>query len=458
MTEHFLVTLERRTRLTDLSQDLGATETQLLFQIQDLLQSAVSTFGIRPFLLEFDGRNGWTILPSSCVGFIGTESLSVVLKSKIPDLALEKIVAMAQGFGDSVFRVGSASVQAGLDAEANMGALELLAMSLVDVCIEIRRGGLDFRFQESNEGNRKLRGTVDISESIQQGRMRPPIAFEEEMSHDTEANRFVRAALTQSSRLSLNGTVKSAVTNELAYWSEGISENDIGGDELRNLRFSFSYPRSDYQRAIVLSLAIMSGLALDLKTTEFGVPQVLFDLDVLFETFCTEALAQLLPSSIYEVSTQNKYDHPATPPIRGYFKPDIVVRNRVNGNCIVVDVKNKYSVEVATGEQQLQNTDIFQLCYYSESLNAVAAMLLYPATRVTASYPIKGSEGEAKYREKVDRFLEVSSSKTTSLHLGGSKVNLVAQQIDLSGNLLHSMESLASAASYIDFLLTKDTQ
>ena len=456
MSNRLLVRIRGRIFIHDLEAELKLTESEILNELKSILRKSASTFGLKPFRIEFDGQRGWSILPSSCVGLLSGELLTVVLESRLSNLQTEKVLALAQLVGPNLYRISSDSVQAAVTSSNDFGTSDLLAMSLVDVCAEIRRTGRDFIFTQSRSKSFNIRGSIDFAESLQTASIRPPISMYDSVSYMTDANLFILAALEKAREMTRLDIVLQALSRETGLWTEDIDldGSHIGQKEVSD--FSSSYPRSDYRRAINLATAILLDMSLETNGNEVAVPQVLADLDLLFEQYCSMQLRSLLPASAYEVQDQLEVQHPARPNLSGFIKPDLVITNRKSGKTLVVDLKNKYSSIGANQKSSLNNSDIYQIAYYAQALGTTQAMLVYPTTEEVDSFPIKKSESASKYAEKVETFRELREISEPILSLGSNKVTLIPYQVDLSGTMINTAKSLASLAMYIDFLLTMD--
>ncbi len=458
MSQRFLVHVRGRIRLYDLSIELNLSEDIILDDLKKILERTSSIFKLKAFGIEFDGQRGWSILPSSCVGVVSGDAITVVLDSRLPELMTEKVIAMAQLVGPDVYRISSDSVRASSSSLTDFGSRDLLAMSLADVCAEIRRTGREFVYTPVRTKSFNIRGAIDFAESLQTASTRPPVSISDEISFGTGANLYVLSALNRAKELTRVATVQEAMAREIELWSEDIDSSLTVGTPQEISDFSSSYPRADYRRAIHLASAIFFDLAIDLRDSNLNIPQVLADLDLLFEQYCTLQLNKLLPPSTYEVRDQLEVPHPAEPGLAGFIRPDLIIRHRQTGQAIVIDLKNKYS-RVGTDEMpSLSNPDVYQVSYYAQALGTAKAMLVYPTTHDVEQFPIKKAESAAGYQTKIRNFRERHRTSEPTLRLGANEVTLFLYQVDLSGSMANTAESLASLAMFIDFLLTQEQE
>ena len=458
MSQRFLVHIRGRIRLTDLSIELDVPEEVILNELKTILERTSSVFGLKAFGIEFDGQRGWSILPSSCVGVVSGDAFTVVLGSRLQELATEKVIAMAQLVGPDVYRISSDSVRASTSSSTDFASRDLLAMSLTDVCAEIRRAGREFVYRPLRTRSFNIRGSIDFAESLQTASTRPPISVSDEISFVTNANLYILSALERVKGLTQVATVHEAISQETELWSEDF-DLEVTIDVPKEISdFSTSYPRPDYRRAINLASAILLDLSIDLEESSLNIPQVLADLDLLFEQYCTLQLRKLLPASTYEVNDQVELPHPARPELSGFIKPDLIIRHRQSRQAIVVDLKNKYSRVGPEQKPSLNNQDIYQISYYAQALGVAHAMLVYPTTQKVEHFPIKRSESATAYSKKIKDFRKRRRTSEPGLSLGTNEVTLLPYQVDLSGSMANTAESLASLAMFIDFLLTENQE
>ena len=456
MSSRFLVRIRGRILIDDLVEETGLDERVILDDLKQILRTSSSAFGVKAFRIEFDGHRGWSILPSSCVGLLAGEVLTLVLESRLLNLQTEKVIALAQLVGPDVFRISTESVRAGISNSDEFGTTDLLGISLVDACSEIRRTGRDFKYVPTQSRSFNIRGSIDFAESLQTGSVRPPISNYDSVSYSTDANVFIYSALIKAREATRVDAVLQAVSQELLFWSQDMDPLDDVPKLSEISNFSSSYPRSDYGRAITLAIAIHLDLSIDVDGSNTSIPQVLADLDLLFEQYCTIQLRKLLPDSVYSVQDQVELPHPSQPALSGYIKPDLIITNKQTGRVIVIDLKNKYSQIQANQKPSLSNADIYQISYYALAIESKRAMLVYPTTENLASFPIKKSESSVKYAARIEKFRSLHVASEPVIKLGKNEITLTPYQVDLGGTMANTAESLASLALYIDYLLSED--
>lgn len=451
-----LIRLRGRLLISEICGETDVKEQVLLEDLRRVLTNSYREFGVQAFGLEFDGRRGWSMISSSCVGILAGEVVTIVLESRIEGLTTEKLLAMAQLTGGSGYRISESTVLAGIQVDGEYSQTDLLGLSLVDSCIAIRRAGRHFTFVSEISRTVPLRGEIDIQESIQTGTLRPPVTRPDVQSFATPVNKFILGALSVARDKSRLAEARDVLDQELELWGADIpSTQSTSSSRPRTVTdLTLAYPRDDYRRALSLASAIHLDLSLDMLDGENRFREVLIDVDRLFEEFCQMSLLRLLASKIFTVSVQKEMQHPSTPQLRGFIKPDMVVTNTKTRKTLVLDLKNKYSQIEPGSEPSLSNPDVFQISYYTLALDCQYAFLVYPAVGTKLSFPIKKSESKRSYEQKIAEFHRSRSKSEPLLALGKNKIRLVPYQVEMGGSLFSTEESLATLATYIDHVLS----
>ena len=385
------LSLSNLVRIADLAARLNIPEATLVEKIKAVLEKYYRYFGIKPFIFEYISGQGYIARASSNVGVLRYDNLIFRIDSKIKGLSLAKIMAMAQLSSKNRFNISDSKISAQIKSDEDYSLMDLLGFSFLDAIEAVVRNGLHRVFYDHTEVS--LRSFIGV-----------------------DTPKFLADVIE-------------------------------GGD------LFFTVPRSDYDRALSIGISLLNGANLNFDTgsSEF-IPSCLLDLDSVFEDFCGMQLKRLFSSEIYEVLLQSSYPHNSMPLIQGSIIPDVVIRNKNTNKIIVVDLKNKYSQLQSGGLLSSANQDLFQIYYYGQVLNATAVILLYPSTKPVWKYPLRGSEGEAKYKEKVSNSFAHENFPLIKLMVEAKSLDLYSLQVDLSKDMKNTSDSLASIASFIDYL------
>lgn len=447
------LSLSNPVRIADLAAQLNIPEAILIEKIKAVLEKYYRYFGIKPFIFEYISGQGYVARASSNVGVLRYDNLIFRIDSKIKGLSLAKIMAMAQLSSKNRFNISDSKISAQIKSDEDYSLIDLLGFSFLDAIEVVIRNGLHRVFYEHTEVSFGASSGINLEENISKGMVPPPAVDSLETSVNTVPNQLLKYALEFLAANARNQILKDDTFNILKSFVD-VETPKFFGDLVEGGDVFFTVPRSDYDRALSIGISLLNGanLNFDNDSSEF-IPSCLLDLDSIFEDFCGMRLKQLFSDEIYEVLLQSSYPHKSMPIIQGSIVPDVIIRNKRTNKIVVVDLKNKYSqLQSGSGLLSSANQDIYQIYYYGQVLNASAVMLLYPSTKPVWKYPLRGSEGEAKYKEKVSNSFDHENFPLIKLMDEGRSLDLYRLQVDLSRNMKNTSDSLASIASFINYL------
>lgn len=447
------LSLSNPVRIADLAAQLNIPEATLVAKIKAVLEKYYRYFGIKPFIFEYISGQGYIARATSNVGVLRYDNLIFRIDSKIKGLSLSKIMAMAQLSSKNRFNISDSKISAQIKSDENYSLIDLLGFSFLDAIEVVLRNGLHRVFYEHTEVSFRASSGINFEENITKGMAPPPVVDNLETIVNTVPNQLLKYALEFLAANTRNQILKDDTFNTLRSFINVVTPKLLG-DLIESGDLFFTVPRSDYDRALSIGISLLNGanLNFDNGSSEF-IPSCLLDLDSVFEDFCGMQLKKLFSSEIYEVFLQFPRPHNSTPIIQGSIVPDVVIQNKHTNKIVVVDLKNKYSqLQSSGGLLSSANQDIYQIYYYGQVLNAAAVILLYPSTKPVWKYPLRGSEGEPRYKEKVSNSFAHENFPLIKLMNEAKSLDLYSLQVDLSKDMKNTSDSLASIASFIDYL------
>jgi len=297
------------------------------------------------------------------------------------------------------------------------------------------------------------KGQIDLNQWAAQGKSMPIPRSEIEPDCDIIVNRFLKATLLHIKQSISIESVQSIAITCLGYF-DGVSSAQINDCRSQVEQQFYNYPRQDYKLAVGFAEAIVDGGYFTDSAQGNQMPSFILDMNVVFEKYCAYMIKRQLDPQLYEVEIQSEYPHCSKPELSGAIQPDIVVRHKESEKCIVLDTKNKVVKFFDSPAGRLPNQDIFQLVYYSQTLLAVGALLLYPSDREIHPFPLPKSESQVNYEERVSKYLELTDANRFLVFNHGSDVKLIPWQIDLSGSLENTELSITRLCFFIGMLLS----
>lgn len=432
--------------LKDISQRVSILESEIKTQLEKILREHYYHFASKPFILEYDPREGYIIRATSSVGMLKTDSFIIDLQPKIPEISIGKCLGLAQESNISLLHINDRNLtSAMMSPSSTYSTIDFLGFSLVDSVIRVRNNGFARKFEDVYGTSLKLRGNISANETIKEGKpLIQPITEDIEASLDIYPNQLLKFALNLCINQSESGELKRLCTSVLESLKEVrlISETDILREQFIK---SFSLPRPDYETALAFAKAIIEGrLISDEENTSF-IPSFTLDMDRVFEGFCSYQLQQVISTQRFNVYLQGQFKHEITPNLsEKKITPDIVIEKKDDGKKIILDLKNKYSTLRNDGSFQVSNNDLFQLAYYSQTLQAEYCILVYPGSNPSIQYPLRGSEGDDAYMKKrQEKFKKIKEENLITVFSKNS-VKMLIYNIDIQGTMQNTKKSIAS--------------
>ena len=434
--------------------EYGIPEDDVLRRLQHLLTYSWTHFGTKCFQLEFDSQRGYVIRALAAVGFIADDYIRVLLEPKIQGVGLEKALAMSQSAGDSRFKVGNKQVSASISDAQEYPLVDLLGFAFCDSVMSLLRGGLVKNWKDESSRGWAINGPIDVQAFAEQGGSPPPTAIVTADNFNVSANRVICSALAKVSKTSRNPSLISLSNSLYSTLSElGIKSLDV--QELNSETLSlFTTPRPDYEITLGYANSLLLQGQLNFDGISELIPNFTMDMDYVFENFCSFQLAESLDKAVFEVKLQFSFNHNATPELSGRsFVPDIYVKNLLSGKKAILDVKHKFADLETDGKPTIGNADLFQQFYYQQSLGADIVIALYPTVKPVWEFPLPKSEALAQYSRKGDEAMMSEALPKLVIDTSASSMTLFQIQIDLSGSLKNSIDSVKRVAFMIQKLL-----
>jgi len=438
--------------IREIAEDAGLDPAFILSECQKLIDFHWRFYGTRAVTIEYSSQLGYQLVANSGVGAIGSESLLIKVEPKVPGVKIEKILAMSQFAGDALWNIGNANIAAQVDQSEDYDLVEILGFILCDYTQTIIANGLLKSYSEEVSSHFRASGGPDLLESISSGFTPPPKVIEVVDNFDIAPNRIVKTALQRVVRVASDEILKSNAYNLLtAFESVALLAPGTKIEQISSALFSI--PRRDYDRAMAVSYAILNNQSATISIdSEIELPSVILDMDKVFEKFCSKVLNDTLDSKFFDVSLQREFRHKATPELSSKkIIPDIVITERKTGVPIVLDAKNKYSVLSAGGHPSISNADIYQQFYYQQNLDASLVILLFPSSKPKWSFPLPATESGESYRSKCDASVRSITFPLHKFEHKGSAMRLIPMQIDLSGSLKNSINSVKRVALFLQY-------
>jgi 5-methylcytosine-specific restriction endonuclease McrBC regulatory subunit McrC len=451
-----ILSLNQIVRIDELfdEEDSEMSLTKIIHEFEYYLSKHFYQFGSRPYSIEYLPGKGYTLRASSLIGKISTPNYDIVLNPKFKELSFGKCLALAQSSNSSMLNIASNEfTQSLISNKYDYSTFDYLGFGLIDAVNTIINNGLARTFKDVIGDSVKLRGTIALIESISSGKgLFKPFINDTEPDYNIYPNRLIKTALTILVSSTKNNELKNAANIYLNHFKEStvLDKKDI---ELLFGKYLFNLPRIDYEKGILYSTSIIEGGMIDSEGKSIGLPSITMDLDKIFEYYVSNTTSKMLGKERFEVLLQPNYEHKSTPQFNNKkIIPDIIIKDKRFNRSFVVDTKNKYSELSDNGIINLNNSDIFQITYYCNSLQTYTAILLFPSIKPKIQFPIKGSESESSFKDKCDQSFQKLLDHQSFKIFDNNQISLIVYHIDLGGSMFDTEKSIASFCQLISYL------
>jgi len=435
-------------------EDSDLSLNKIIHEFEYYLSKHFYQFGSRPYSIEYLPGKGYILRASSLIGKISTPSFDILLNPKFKELSFGKCLALAQSSNSSMLNIASNEfTQSLISNKYEYSTFDYLGFGLIDSVNTIINNGLARTFKDVIGDSVKLRGTIALIESISSGNgLFKPFINDTEPDYNIYPNRLIKTALTILVSLTKNSELRNAANIYLSHFKEA-SVLDKKEMELSFGKYLFNLPRIDYEKAILYATSIIEGGMIDSEGKSIGLPSITMDLDRIFEYYVSNTISKMLGKDRFEVQLQPNFDHNSSPLLNNKkIVPDIIITDKRFNCSYVIDTKNKYSELSDFGIINLNNSDIFQITYYCNSLKTYTAVLLFPSINPKIQFPVRGSESESSFKDKCDQCFKKLLETQVFKIFDNNPVSLFVYHIDLSGSLFDTEKSIASFCQLISYL------
>ncbi len=368
---------------------------------RDSLRAAIPSLTIEP---AKGADAAYHITPSSTVGAVDIDNLSVLIRPKIGIPQLLSLACYAMG-------VYKPQEQRLFDFQEEPALPDTLALALTAAARRAFARGLLHGYRTEEEALYAVRGRIRFDEQIRR-RFGIPMPVEvryDEFTDDITENRLVKAAVARLGEMRLRSSQARRGLGWTAAMLENVSLVEYAQGDVPDV--TFDRLNEHYRGVVGLSRLILEHSAFEAKRGKVRATGFLMDMNVLFQEFVTVALREslgvservFLERSIPTLDVQGE--------VR--LRPDLTWWDG-NTCTFVGDAKYKRI-------ESVPNADLYQLLAYVTALDLPGGLLVYAA----------GEAAEASYRvRKSGKTLEIST-----LNLEGSLESVLRRVCDVAAQV-----------------------
>ena len=356
----------------------------------------------------------WVLRPSSYIGTVRLDGLSIIVRPKIPIDRVMFLVAYSLDPNDW---------KKYFDLSPNTDVLESIIPAFVHHTHQAIRRGLLQGYRTEEDALHTVRGRIRFNDQIDR-RFGIPLPIEvtyDEFTEDIEENRLIKTALhclsrlpvrSERSRRGVNGLRPAFNTVQLGDYRQGVPE------------VQYTRLNDHYRPAVELARLIIDNSSLELFHGEVAGASFLLDMNKVFEQFLFVALREALGLSEREWKRGKSITLDVDEKIA--INPDFSWW--YGSHCLFVG-DAKYKRLTPTG---FQHADIYQMLAYCTATDLPSGLLVYAA----------GESEPGVYRiSNAGKVIEVDS-----LNLEGQPEDILAEVKCLAGKVRkHSRKMVAVA-------------
>lgn len=348
---------------------------------RDVLRDLLSSVSIEPVKHT---SNKYRLRPSSIVGALEMDGLSVLVKPKIGIPQLLSLACYAMG----VYRPQE---QHFFDFQMAKSLPDVLALTLIAAARRAFGRGLLRGYIIEEEALHTVRGRIRFDEQIRR-RYGIPLPVElrfDEFTEDILANRLVKAAAVRLRRMTLHSSEARRGLGWIAAILENVSLLEFRRRNVPEIRFDRL--NEHYRHVVGLARLILLHSEFESFRGNVRASGFLIDMNVLFQEFVTQALRESL--GVSEHTLRSEVTVPLDENSKVSLRPDLSWWE--SGVCKFVG-DTKYKNITA---KPVPNADLYQMLAYATALNLPGGLLIYA----------KGEASLANYKVLyADKWLEVA--------------------------------------------------
>ena len=286
-----------------------------------------------------------------------------------------------------------------------MNVFEIFVRMFISEVLLIVKHGLKCDYHSEQQNGTVFKGKLLVSQHIRKNyahKERNYIEFDDYNVNRPE-NRLLKTTLRYLLKRSRSTKNKSDIKVLLNRFDQVDHSDSIDEDfqkcvSDRNMQ--------DYQMALIWCRVFLQGKSFTAYSGSQVAVALLFPMETLFESYIAAKMVKVLSGTEYSVSIQDRSYHLFDEPRRFSMRPDIVVRNRKDGSCFILDTKWKVLSDNIYN-YGISQSDMYQMYAYHKKYDAESVRLIYPMTaKLLPGKPISytASEGVHVGVEFVDLF------------------------------------------------------
>lgn len=259
-----------------------------------------------------------------------------------------------------------------------LSILEIFIRMFLEELFRLVKYGLPRGYRTTQSNENQFKGKIVFPEHIRCNYAHKERSFVEydTFSADRPENRILKSTLRYLYQHTVSLRSKTDIRTLLGAFSEVSESRNVQADFARIVP---DRKNAELQTALLWSRVFLQGKSFSAFSGADTAFSLLFPMETLFESYIAAHLHRLLAQSDYVLSVQDKTYHLFDEPKKFLLKPDIVLRNRISGQVLVMDTKWKLLSD-SRPNAGISQADMYQMFAYQKKYAARHVTLLYPRT------------------------------------------------------------------------------
>lgn len=252
-------------------------------------------------------------------------------------------------------------------------------MFIGEVALIVKRGlKCDYRSEQQNGA--VFKGKLLVSQQIRENYAHKERSYIE--YDDYNVNRPENRLLKTTLDYLLHKTHSTKNKSDLKMLLNRFDQVDVSGNSDEDFqKYIPDRNMKDYEMALIWCRVFLQGKSFTAYSGSQVAVALLFPMETLFECYIASKLSKALSGTEYHVSVQDRTYHLFDEPRRFSMRPDIVIRNRKDKRCFILDTKWKVLSDYQFN-YGISQADMYQMYAYHKKYNADSVRLIYPMTDI----------------------------------------------------------------------------
>lgn len=258
-----------------------------------------------------------------------------------------------------------------------------IRMFIEEVFVIVKRG-LKRSYETIQSNENLFKGKMQFSDQIKYNYAHKERCFVEfdEFNTNRAENKLLKATLLYLYRNTGSFKNKNDIKTLLNSFVEVDVSVDYDGDFAKIVT---DRNTKDYTTALMWSKIFLMGKSFTTFSGSEIAFALLFPMEKLFESYITEQFRKLLNNMEYSISAQDRTYHLFDKPNKKFLmKPDIVIKNKMDGRTYIMDTKWKILSDMKPN-YGISQADMYQMYAYQRKYTAENVTLIYPLTEKISS-------------------------------------------------------------------------